>query len=361
MDFSFLSSVITPVKAFIKKRRSLPAFSYQLNSQLTQSSIINIIYILHAYKHKAGGDKIAYQQSQIINQHFTNQASGYVLHPQNVNFEHHWFEHQVVFKKNLYLNPQQDFVVIPEIWAAPHAQMLHKLGIKYAIFVQNGYSIHIPLCSNTAEDIQFAYENATVILSISDDTSACISLAFPTCTAKIQRIYCSVDANKFKSSTKKENLITYMPRKLRNHSSLVMSFIESELKSTPARSNWKIQAIDGLNESGVVAMLQRSKIFLSFSEFEGLGLPPIEAALSGNFVIGYTGEAGKEYWQPPLFTEIPSGDIRAYVKQILLKIDDLNQADAQVDTEKLRQKYSMMNEINSLQQFVLKVTQALAQ
>ena len=36
------------------------------------------------------------------------------------------------------------------------------------------------------------------------------------------------------------------------------------------------------------------KIFLSFSSLEGLGLPPVEAALAGNHVIGYTGEGGNE-------------------------------------------------------------------
>ena len=46
-------------------------------------------------------------------------------------------------------------------------------------------------------------------------------------------------------------------------------------------------------------------------------MPPIEAALAGNKVIGYTGEGGKEYWKKPIFTEIPNGNALKFVKEIL--------------------------------------------
>ena len=75
-----------------------------------------------------------------------------------------------------------------------------------------------------------------------------------------------------------------------------------------------------MKESEVVDILQKSKIFLSFSELEGWGLPPIEAALTGNKVIGYTGEGGKEYWDQPIFSEIMMGDIKGFVKEIISEI-----------------------------------------
>lgn len=348
--------MITQLKAVVRKYRAKPSFVYQLSNAVDPQKPINIIYVLHASTHKAGGDKVIYKQSQIINETFSNEITSTVLHPENMQFQHHWFEHKASFKKDLYLDPNSDFVVIPEIWAVPHAQMLHKLGIKYAIFVQNGYSINIPLCLYTAEDIKFAYENASIILSISDDTSACITLIFPSCTSKIQRIYYSVDVNKFKSSPNKENLITYMPRKLAKHSGLVISFINNRLPS-----NWKIHPIDGLSESGVIALLNKSKIFLSFSEFEGCPLPPVEAALTGNFVIGYTGEGAKEYWESPIFTEVATGDIRGYVEQILSKVANLNQHDDApiMSTQALSFKYSVKNENESLATFVAFVRQVL--
>ena len=56
---------------------------------------------------------------------------------------------------------------------------------------------------------------------------------------------------------------------------------------------------------------------MAFSKLEGLPLPPVEAAIAGNKVIGYTGEGGKEYWKEPLFTEIPNGEFSKFTKEII--------------------------------------------
>ena len=64
-------------------------------------------------------------------------------------------------------------------------------------------------------------------------------------------------------------------------------------------------------------LLDESSIFLSFSELEGFGLPPVEAALSGNFVIGYTGNAGAEYFSNPNFNAVPAGNIHRYTEIII--------------------------------------------
>ena len=80
---------------------------------------------------------------------------------------------------------------------------------------------------------------------------------------------------------------------------------------------WKIKKIDKLKEKKVFDLLLQSKIFLSFTQSEGLGMPPIEAAIAGNKVIGYTGEGGKEIWHKPIFTEIPHGNAKKFVQEIL--------------------------------------------
>ena len=49
-------------------------------------------------------------------------------------------------------------------------------------------------------------------------------------------------------------------------------------------------------------------------------MPPAEAALAGNMVVGYTGTGGNEYWQQPLFTKINSGEINKFVLKIIEKI-----------------------------------------
>ena len=55
-----------------------------------------------------------------------------------------------------------------------------------------------------------------------------------------------------------------------------------------------------MTEKEIAFNLIKSKIFLSFSELEGFGRPPLEAAIAGNKVIGYHGEGWKEYMKKPV-------------------------------------------------------------
>ena len=70
-----------------------------------------------------------------------------------------------------------------------------------------------------------------------------------------------------------------------------------------------------VSEKKIIKSLSISKIFLSFSNFEGLGIPPIEAALSGNKVIGYVGGGGLEYWKKPIFIKVENGEIEEFAKK----------------------------------------------
>lgn len=328
---------------------------YALSVSTENNNKINIIYVLHAYSNlKTGGDKVIYKQSDIINQLGIQNVRSQVLHVENTNFQHRWFEHNVSFKKDTRLNPQTDFVILPEVMVVPHARLLIKLGIRYGIYVQNGYSISIPLFNSDYESVKEAYNHAEIILSISDDTSDCLKLAFPSLVSKIYRIFCSVDLEKFRPNAEKENLITYMPRKLARHADIVKFFLKENLPI-----GWKLHSIDGLTETGVATILAKSKIFLSFSELEGLSLPPIEAALSGNLVIGYTGEAAREYWHSPVFTEISCGDIKTFIKEILAKIHALETEDFSRDFTNtqayLVNRYSKQAENKSIVEFTNQV------
>ena len=132
----------------------------------------------------------------------------------------------------------------------------------------------------------------------------------------------------------KKNIITYMSRKLPMHSKLVTSFLRTYLPK-----NWKLKDLNNLSEQKTYKIMKKSKIFLSFSSLEGLGLPPIEAALAGNQIIGYTGEGGKEYWHKPIFTKINSGE---KIKKNSLK---KNYTD-------IKKKFSKTNELKNIKKFL---------
>ncbi|HEY8615854.1 glycosyltransferase [Phenylobacterium sp.] len=56
--------------------------------------------------------------------------------------------------------------------------------------------------------------------------------------------------------------------------------------------------IAGVTRPEAAAVIQDSEVFLSLSEKEGLGLPPLEAMSAGALVVGYHGVGGLEYAAP---------------------------------------------------------------
>ena len=336
----------------------------------------NIIYFCNTEKGASGGAKIIYHHSEIINN--LDNFSSQVVHIKKKRsakwktsikkklklslsnetgwqsneiktagrFKYNWFTNKISIKDDLTFNSNKDFVILPEIFAHLAEDLLIKNKIKYAIFVQNGYSINF---TNNSKKLSNAYEKAEFLLSYSTDITECIKLNFPKLKTKILKIKYSIENPLFKSSIKKENLITYMSRKHPNHSSLMINFLNKNLPK-----GWKTLNLNNLNEKSVYQNLLRSKIFLAYSNLEGLPLPPIEAALTGNYVIGYTGEGGKDYWKKPIFTEIYTGDLRNFVKQILIKIKNIkkNKKSRTVQQKKIKREFSQENEVLHIKKFL---------
>ena len=337
----------------------------------------NIIYICTAEKKASGGAKIIYDHSQIIN-NSNSEFNSQIIHiakkknskwknsvnkllkieTQNFsgwqsneitikkNFIYSWFKNKISTKENFDFT-ENDFVIFPEIFAHLAKKMCINKNIDFGIFVQNGYSL---FSTNNLKSLDEVYKKSKVILSYSKNIDNCIKLAFPGCEKKIIKIQCSVDV-KIKNSRNKKNLITYMPRKLPFHSRQVIFFLRNNLPK-----NWKIKPLHNLPQNLVYKNLNKSKIFLSFSNLEGLGLPPIEAAISGNKVIGYTGEAGKEYFKKPIFTEINSGNLIKFCNEILKEIKRKNFFKNSYNQRlNLKNKFSKKNEIMFVYKFLKKI------
>lgn len=325
---------------------------------------MKLIWLCHPIKKAVGGVKVIYHQAELVNQMLQPLAhSAVVMHPNTWRFRVKWFVSDVPVERRWLhwrwmgkpslsridgcFDPEQELVVVPELWARKYGDQLAHLGIPFAIYVQNGYYIS----KGDPAALNAAYAGARCILTISDDASRCVAMAFPGTEDRILRVHYSVDAQRFNPNQLKENLITYMPRKLADHSSKVLFFLRNHLPT-----HWRIQAIDGLNEDDVANLLQRSKIFMSFSHFEGLGLPPLEAALCGNQVIGYTGQGGKEYWDQRVFTQIESGDVIQFAQAVVDKIQALdNLAVFPLHSETIRslsELYSPSQELADMQSFI---------
>ena len=344
------------------------------------SNPLNLIYFCTAEKGPSGGAKIIYNHSDHINKLNITNLTSEIIHIKkkkiskwntslkklfkydDVNysgwsanditvkkkFKSKWFKNKIKLKENLIFDKKKDFLIFPEIFAHFAKKLCIDKNISYAILVLNGYTLKPTNDYKTLED---SYKKAKFILSVSKDITKCVKLAFPYCSNKIIESSFAINSQNFNLNRKKSNLITYMPRKLPQHSELVLFFLRKHLPKS-----WKIKKIHNLNEKEVFHYLLKSKIFLSFTHFEGLGMPPIEAALAGNKIIGYTGEGGKEIWKQPIFTEIKNGNILDFVNKIIITVKKkyhLKEKNRQ--RKSLAKKFSIMNEKNNLIKMIKKI------
>ena len=309
---------------------------------------IRVIYGCPAINVPTGGIKVIYKQCELLK---SLGVQSYIWHPGSPDFRCTWFVNQVQTIDQHQLNPATDFIILPEIWVGTSVfGSLKSMGFKVGVYVQNAYLTHVKHDESPKSLAENLLE-ADLVLSISLDTSSYLAnvLRVPLHKIILQRY--SINIDKFRIQNKFK-LITYMPRKLAAHSLRVVSALTPLLPP-----DWKILSIDNLSEDGVAEILSQSSIFMAFSEFEGLPVPPVEASLCGNYVIGYHGEGGREYWQAPNFTEVNQGDIQGFVKTVLNKVqlleEDSNHAnELLLGINRLRDYFSPAQEIQFLGELV---------
>ena len=337
---------------------------------------VNIIYLLPGMKGASGGAKVIYNHCLILN-NLDKNISSKVIHlkkkflyklqlslskriklfdekfsgwngkkmkvSKKFKPNKEWYKNKIFNGENLNFDKKKDFVIIPEIWAHFATDLnFAEQKINYAIFVQGFYHMN---STDNFLNLKKSYENAKLIITTSKYTVNYLKTMFPNIKKNIFKVNLSIDNKKFKIK-KKTNLITYMPRKLSSHSSLLLFYLKNLIPK-----NWKILSLDNISEKKLIKALSISKIFLSFSNFEGMGIPPIEAALSGNKVIGYVGGGGSEYWKKPIFIKVENGEIEDFAKKIIKSIKSYKNNwvdDTRNDRLQLSNYYSKRSEKESI-------------
>ena len=260
----------------------------------------------------------------------------------NQNFQ--FLDKKTKIIKKLNFDEKTDFIIFPEIFAHFAEELYPKKKVKYAIMVLNSFSI---FPTSDIKKLNKCYRNAEFIISGSKIISKYIKFTFPN-IKKIYQSTLSIDKKIYSKNLSKKNLITYMPRKLKDESSLLFLYLKRNLPK-----NWKILPLDNMTEKEIAFNLNKSKIFLSFSELEGFGRPPLEAAIAGNKVIGYHGEGGKEFMKAPIFTTIQRGNILEFAKTVIEKIDyKIDKKKQLKQIKQLTDTYSKKNEIRSIQKYL---------
>lgn len=206
------------------------------------------------------------------------------------------------------LVPGADVLVIPEIYGPGLGEIAP--GVAKVVFNQNtsntfaGYELPVRRGAT-------AYDHPEVVgaVCVSDDEAAVLRYAFP--DLDVRRIVLQVDPALFHPGLKHRR-ITYMPRKNARDAARVLAL----LGARGVLDDVEVVALQGLDEAGVAAAQRDALLFLSFSQDEGWGLPPIEALAAGCLVVGYHGMGGREFLTPEHAWPVEQGDVLAFARTV---------------------------------------------
>jgi hypothetical protein len=232
-----------------------------------------------------------------------------------------WFAHatRIVAAGDVVVGPR-DVIAVPEVYGPAIRDL--PFGVRQVIFNQNAY---VTLDSLTADGAAAAapyLENPDLaaVVVVSDDSAEVLAHALP--GAPIRRIRLGIDpAIHHPRSQRPGRRIAYMPRRRADEASQVLRLLELR----GVLDDWEIVAIDGCSEAEAADLLRSSRIFLSFSEREGFGLPPCEALACGCMVVGFDGFAGREFFRAPFAESVQDGDVVAFARaaeRLVRRFDD---------------------------------------
>ncbi|BAP33581.1 glycosyl transferase group 1 [Chryseobacterium sp. StRB126] len=198
--------------------------------------------------------------------------------------------------------------VFPEIYG----KSFHKTipNHQYVILNQNCYYTFQGYGYDYNEENPYLSKNCMGTIVASENAQKYFDLVFP--SHNLYKARLGIDTEVFNFGNKKKRKIAFMPRKLSEDSLQIINIIKARKKL----NDWEFFPIDNMDEKEVAQHLKESVFFLSFNHREGFGLPPIEAMSCGCFVIGYSGQGGKEYFKEEFSCLIEEGNIIDFVEKL---------------------------------------------
>ncbi len=274
-------------------------------------------FLLPDVVNPSGGVWVVYRHVELLRRHGVDAT---VVH-QRAGFRYPWThpDTPVVAVDDVRVG-RGDLLVWPDVAAGSLRQVPREQPV--AVFNQNCYlSPWERPDASRRSDNPYRAPNLVGVVTTNRDHVGVLSRAFP--HLDVRRVFLSVDPAIRADPTRKEALVTYMPRKNPAHAERVVS----ALHDRDAFDGLEVVAIHGRSHAETVDLLERSSVFLSFGHPEGWALPPAEAMAAGCVVVGYHGRGGREYWTPGTSWPVDFGDHATFVETAQRVLDALR-ADA---------------------------------
>lgn len=257
-------------------------------------------------------------------------TEAWVVH-QRAGFSVEWFTHNTpVTSRQQVTCSADDVLVVPEMMGDSIPSLA--TGIRKVVLNQNMYQ---------ANDRHFTRDDVLGVVVVSEHNRIFCAAAYP--GTRLERIRCGVDSQMFAPKPKRRH-IAYMPRKRSAEAALVVE----ALRRRGALRGWTLTPIDGCSQAQAASILSEAAVFLSFSEREGFGLPPLEAMSAGCIVVGFHGLGGQEFFRTDCSLPVPEDDLTTFIlraERVLQQFDDEGFAEMAGEARKqVVQSYSLQQQ-----------------
>lgn len=304
-----VKSTLNELKASSRRRwamrhRRLPRFSTTTQTVATPT----IYYFAPPEPTPSGGVRNMYRHVDELNG-LGFQAA--VMHPR-AGFRCAWFANEtaIVGADTTALH-RNDILVMPEFYG-PYLDTL-PAGLNVVIFNQKAYdTFFFTPYESTPPGAPYAQlAGLRGLLTVSQDNAELLAYAFPQLEVKVARLV--LDPTRFHPGAgPRPHRIAFTAHRRAAELEQLLHM----LRSRAALAGWELVPIAGRTEQQTAEIMRSAPLFLSFSDREGFGLPPAEAMASGCYVIGFTGLAGREFFDPDHCAVVPDSDLLAFARAI---------------------------------------------
>jgi Glycosyl transferases group 1 len=271
----------------------------------TATGPATVYFLAPDFAPPSGGVRVMYRHVDILNQAGIRAS---VLH-QRPGFRCTWFENStsVTDAASTSLGPG-DVLVVPEIDVDIVAGLPRP--VCHLVLNQSGHLTW----KQAASAVSRHYRSGSGLLgmiTVSEHSTELMEYAFP--GLPIRRVRPSVDPTVFApGGASRARRLSYLPRRGRQDAALVLAL----LGARGVLDGWQVEELGGVSQTAFASSMRAGRIVLSLSYQEGFGLPAAEAMACGNYVIGYHGFGGQEFFRPEFSAPVPTGDVLAVARAV---------------------------------------------
>jgi glycosyltransferase involved in cell wall biosynthesis len=279
-----------------------------------------IIYVLEPFAAPFGGVAVVYRHVEIL---VARGFSAFVHLPEKPPVD--FYATSAPLLVGGFNLKSSDVLVIPEVlgWAL---QQFKSVPVRRLMFCQNHNHLP-PVVTRSNALVEWGVDGVIASSEIIRSHLRGVYGLEP-----VPLLPCSIDTARFAPAPAKRRQIAFMPRKLPGDAVK----IEADFKrSYPQYGDVPWVAIDGVTRAEAARVLGESAVFLSLSNRESLGLPPLEAMACDCLVAGYHGEGGLEFTTNQNGWWAEAGDTRACVDGLAAAFAALDQGGEPLERRRL--------------------------